>query len=1007
MAAVIDSPTHPQHLVPADGLTPVIALVLTAADLQIDLVVQSLASSTRRPDLVLVIERTGESAPARELVAALADADLASRLHEVSRPVGLREAVVLAVAQLDLADVFDARAGGALFWLIPPGTVPQPDTLRLLLDDWRRSPSVGMVGPKHVSAEDPTRLRSLGIHPTRAGRLVGMPAPGTPDQGQYDTTTDVLAVPLGGLLIEAELLEELRGWDGAFVDVAADLDLGWRAQRLGRRVVVSPRARMLTRPGIAIATADTALRRRSARMVALTRVSGWAVIPLMVWMAVTSVVGAVGLLLAKRPRAAAAELGELLALRPLAIAAARRRTRHTPVVAPRDLRSLFVPGRSIIRQSVDAVHDAIVPPRDPLGGAAHDLRPRSLMGRIVAHPAVLLPSIVLVLVAIAARTLGSGALAALSNGLVGGELVAGPGDASALWASWRDSWRGSGMGGVSSGEPMLGIMAILSWLVEHIPFVPDPHAPAGATAAIVLLLGMPTAAVTAYLSARVVAVDRVARALVALLWAVNPVTFRAVGEGRLGVVLATVILPLVGAGLWLTASGRGTATSGFATGLGLGLLTAAAPSLGVLVAMILIAMVVALPRARGRALVALAAAAGTQIPWLLDVIAEPARLLAGPGLVDWADRVPAPWTQPLLYAAPALVLAALSLLVGRGVRDVRTPLTAIAVFSLLAVLVASQVSLATLPDGRVLRPWAPALALLAMACLLAAILLTLTEPAWRQWGRWFAGISAGALAVGAVVPGLGTLLSPWQDVRPSVAVDQAENFFATRSLQIPIDGTSASYRLVGKETYGPVRSLPTQGVADGALADEVAGLLAGRPSEASLLGAAAVDLVALQGEVTPALSQRFDTTAGFSPIPAPSGWAMWRHTPADGAAATVAPPRLRIVGGKGGSAIAVQTTGSSGATSARVHVPAAGRLIVAEPLAWTSSAVVSVDGVRVQADPRAELPTYAVDAGTHDITITVTPSHPWPRRLSLVWIVILGFLAIPFGTRASRIGEGR
>ena len=144
------------------------------------------------------------------------------------------------------------------------------------------------------------------------------------------------------------------------------------------------------------------------------------------------------------------------------------------------------------------------------------------------------------------------------------------------------------------------------------------------------------------------------------------------------------------------------------------------------------------------------------------------------------------------------MLAALSLLVGRGVRDVRTPLTAIAVLSLLAVLVASQVSLATLPDGRVLRPWAPALALLAMACLLAAILLTLTEPAWRQWGRWFAGISAGALAVGAVVPGLGTLLSPWQDVRPSVAVDQAENFFATRSLQIPIDGTSASYRLVDR-----------------------------------------------------------------------------------------------------------------------------------------------------------------------------------------------------------------
>ena len=75
-------------------------------------------------------------------------------------------------------------------------------------------------------------------------------------------------VPLAGMLATARVLREL-GWERSFGDLGGDLDLGWRAQLAGHRVVVAPDARLRSVAALGQATATTPARRRAARRVAL------------------------------------------------------------------------------------------------------------------------------------------------------------------------------------------------------------------------------------------------------------------------------------------------------------------------------------------------------------------------------------------------------------------------------------------------------------------------------------------------------------------------------------------------------------------------------------------------------------------------------------------------------------------------------------------------------------------------------------------------------------------
>ena len=128
-------------------------------------------------------------------------------------------------------------------WLLRPGVAPAPDALERLLGTARASRTVGVVGPKLVAWEDPRLLVELGQQVTRAGRRLDAPALGEPDQGQYDDRGDVLAVALEGALVAADVVADVGGLDPELGASGAGLDLGWRAQLAGHRVVVAPAAR--------------------------------------------------------------------------------------------------------------------------------------------------------------------------------------------------------------------------------------------------------------------------------------------------------------------------------------------------------------------------------------------------------------------------------------------------------------------------------------------------------------------------------------------------------------------------------------------------------------------------------------------------------------------------------------------------------------------------------------------------------------------------------------------
>ena len=78
----------------------------------------------------------------------------------------------------------------------------------------------------------------------KGGAVVDRMEPGEIDHGQHDAVRDVFLAPGGCTLVRADLFTELGGFDPEIFAMGEDLDLCWRAQVLGARVVVAPGARV-------------------------------------------------------------------------------------------------------------------------------------------------------------------------------------------------------------------------------------------------------------------------------------------------------------------------------------------------------------------------------------------------------------------------------------------------------------------------------------------------------------------------------------------------------------------------------------------------------------------------------------------------------------------------------------------------------------------------------------------------------------------------------------------
>jgi GT2 family glycosyltransferase len=140
--------------------------------------------------------------------------------------------------------------GAAYFLFCHDDVAPFPDAVHQMVEEAFRS-NAGIVSPKVVGWDDPDRLLHVGMAVDKTGSVVDRVQPSEIDHGQHDAVRDVFVAPGGLTLVRADLFEELGGFDPGIVAMGEDLDLCWRAQVAGARVVVAPTARARHRQELA------------------------------------------------------------------------------------------------------------------------------------------------------------------------------------------------------------------------------------------------------------------------------------------------------------------------------------------------------------------------------------------------------------------------------------------------------------------------------------------------------------------------------------------------------------------------------------------------------------------------------------------------------------------------------------------------------------------------------------------------------------------------------------
>jgi len=221
---------------------------------------------SRAPAVVAVVVTTG---PGPGLEAALASI-VAQDYEELSLLVvanGSHEHVaarVAAVAPNAFVRVLEHNRGfaaacneasvmveGSAFFLFCHDDVRlDPECVGLMVEAAFRT-NAGIVTPKFVNYEDPLILLHVGQTCDRFGVVRDRVENGEIDHGQQDLERDVFVAPGGVTLVRTDLFRTLRGFDPLIPIIGEDLDLCWRAQVAGARIVVTPQARAAHRETVA------------------------------------------------------------------------------------------------------------------------------------------------------------------------------------------------------------------------------------------------------------------------------------------------------------------------------------------------------------------------------------------------------------------------------------------------------------------------------------------------------------------------------------------------------------------------------------------------------------------------------------------------------------------------------------------------------------------------------------------------------------------------------------
>ncbi len=549
--AAIPTTTSVTAVLVTRGTTPYLATTLAA-----------LAGQARRPARVIVVDVAERHATADPLPLVVERAfavvgggtpDL--RVVEAPGARTFGQAVRAALAS-------DDGPTTAWLWLLHDDSAPEPTALAELSRAVARAPSVVVAGVKQHTWTEPVRLIEVGIRTARSGRRMTDVEPGELDQGQHDAREDVLGVGLAGALVRRDVWDELGGPDPVLGPYGDGLDLSRRARLAGHRVVVVPAAvvrhaqagylglRSVSPSGVdddGDGEDDSADPRRSfaARRRALTHlrlVTGpWVLLPVVVVLAlVSAVVRSLVQVAAKQPGLAVDELrGPLAALaRPGAVVAARRRARATRRLPRRALRPLQATWREVWRQGRDRRLARREERRVVVAPSELELRE---LAALATRRRATLAAVTVALVAISTVAFGP-LVAAVGRGarLVGGALLPLAETVGDLWAAATSSWVSGGVGAPGPADALLGVLVVPATLAGGRPDL---------GVALVVLGSVLLAGLGAWVAAGAATRSVTLRAWAAVVWAGAPALLLGVGDGRIGPVLAHVLLPWVALGL--------------------------------------------------------------------------------------------------------------------------------------------------------------------------------------------------------------------------------------------------------------------------------------------------------------------------------------------------------------------------------------------------------------------------------------------------------------------------
>jgi len=588
---------------------------------------------------------------------------------------GMGDAVKAGLAALAPWDPDRTGSDAEWIWLLHDDAAPAPEALAELLHAVERAPSVTVAGCKQLDWNTTRRLIDVGLSTSRWAERLTLIDADELDQGQYNGRSDTFAVNSAGMLVRRDVWEELGGFDPALPGTGDDVDFCWRNRLAGHRVVVVPTARMFHvshRPN-GLGTAGAA---RKAQVHLRLKHTVWWKLPLHAAGAFLGSLFKLVLSIAvKDPGHGFSQLAAtFVALgRPGAVLRGRREAARTRKIRRSVIKGLQTPRREVWshRRSLiealgadDTVGDSAAPDplaEQPSGDSTDDFAALTTSERGWVGNGALLA----VLVTMAASVVGLVGLFR-AEAVAGGALIPLSSQVSDIWQHATTWWIGLGAGLPGHGDPF----AFLLWVLGL-----AGGGNANGALAWLLLLAMPLSGLTAWFAAGGLTTRRRFRLVAALVWGGAPALQVALNQGRLGALIAHIMIPLLALALLRatgTARGQGrfavpepgdrrftekppakpgvngtpSWTAAAAAGLALAVVAAAAPSLLVPSVVVVVLSGILLGR-RGRTVWwALLPSAALFVPFGVSVLDRPRALLADPGVPLGFDAAPL-WQQVL------------------------------------------------------------------------------------------------------------------------------------------------------------------------------------------------------------------------------------------------------------------------------------------------------------------------------------------------------------------------